>query len=119
MQGFASHATGLSRSEYQVAVSNPAYLNARCAHARNLPDARGKEDYAEYLAVSAHDYSMEEIAEKVRAYAPHAPGSKSRSFSDFLDRKAGRPTSAAQISTIPVKTSADLWADVVAEINGE
>jgi hypothetical protein len=119
-QGFAQHVIGLNQEEYRAAVSNPAYLSARRAHARKLPDALGKEDYAEYLALAGSDYSMEQIAEKLRAYTP---GSWTGvSFSEFLDRKAGRavpksPVAAPGAAAIAAASPMSLWDEVVAEIN--
>jgi hypothetical protein len=87
-QGYASR-VALSRDEYQATIANPQFRAARAAHARKLPEAAGKQDFAEYLALSAVDYSMAEIAEKLIAYAP-AQG-MDVGFSNFMYLKRGGP----------------------------
>jgi hypothetical protein len=124
-QGYASR-VALSRDEYQATIANPQFRAARAAHARKLPEAAGKQDFAEYLALSAVDYSMAEIAEKLIAYAPGQ--GMDVGFSNFMYLKRGGPepkrggpvTPAVPLSTVnksTVQSSADLWDEVIAEQN--
>lgn len=84
-QGYASRAF-LGRDEYQAIVGTPQFRTARAAQARKLPEAQGKEDYAEFLAISIVDYPMAQISEKLKSYAA---GDYSPSFSKFLASKYG------------------------------
>jgi hypothetical protein len=126
-QGYASRAS-MRRPEYEALVSSPQFLIARIAHARSLPEAKGKEDYAEFLALHAFDYSTAELAERLAAFGD--AGFKSAGFSEFLQRKSGalKPVAATppaplrtqqRTSAPAAKSSSDLWAEVIAEKNAE
>ncbi len=114
-QGYDSRCD-LGREEYFAIVSNPHFRAARAAHARALPEAAGKQDFAEYLAVGcAIDFSMAQIAEKLAAGSVR---SDSVGFKMFMDRKRG-VSAIALPAAVAVKSSADLWAEVIAEQNRE
>jgi len=116
----------------------------RVLEARNLPDAKSKEEYAEYLARAAWNLPMEAISEKLREHDPRQPPN---SFVKWLERKVGaqrqapapasnrsaepsaiskavvpetsRPAASVKVSQSPVASPshAGLWDDVVAEVN--
>lgn len=115
-QGYTSRQF-LSFQNYQAIVDTPQFRAARVAHARKLPEAQGKEDFAEYLTSGSIDYSMEQIADKLKV---HTKADASAGFLKFMKHKLGQSEATApkaHSTQQREKPAQDLWAEVIAEVN--